>query len=143
MAIFANRHRKNRQNFGKFENRTNLRSSSNFFPKFGLAFFFVASAVRLRRKFSPTKTCVSKPEKFSLLFGFCMRAPSFSFKRKRKFFGFGSPVSFPKEPDAESQRLRRNGGGFFYILFFYTFGRPCPKPNPCADGKKELPKIDV
>jgi hypothetical protein len=43
---------------------------------------------------------------------------SFLLKRKRKFFGFGSPASFSKEPDAESHGF---GGRGFYIFLSFVF----------------------
>jgi hypothetical protein len=80
-----------------------LRSGSNFFQKSELTF-------HLRRATPPQivshDNLRSKTGKIFFSF-WIFGAPVFFFKKEGKFFGFGSPVSFPKEPDAES----RGSGG--------------------------------
>jgi len=62
------------------------------------------------------KIFVPKPEKFSLLFGFCICARPFLKKMKRKFFGFACPPleeesSFFFERTGRGvARIRRRGG---------------------------------
>jgi len=89
MAIFANRQRKNRNNFGKFDSCADLQPSSNFFPKFGLA---CLPAGRPPPRFRPQilKKFAFQNRKISLSF----RKKSGARKNKKsvgKFFNFGVP----------------------------------------------------
>jgi hypothetical protein len=86
-----------------------------------LDFIRPASARKLFQSLRP------KTEKFSLLFGFCMRADFFK-KRKRKFFWFWS---FPARLRAGGE----NGGRFRLILSFYILA--VLAPNPPMRGRQE------
>ena len=78
LAIFANRRRKNRKNFGKFDNCADLQPSSNLFPKFSLT-----SAPLPPANFE--EVCVPKLKNFPHTF-LILRARFFSFKKEREIF---------------------------------------------------------
>jgi len=119
--LFYNKSRKTpNKNPPKEVDKNNLavlaeRNSNFFCRKSGFRFLAFASAEQLRRKSFWKRFSFQNRKNFLYFSDFVFARARFFSKRKRKFFGFGSPASFLKEPDAEllgfggaEKRRRRN-----------------------------------
>jgi hypothetical protein len=84
-----------------------IKRNSNFFRRksgFRLVHAFALDFAASSRE---RKLAFQNLKNFLYFSDFLWAADFFKSKMKRKFFGFGSPASFPKEPDAKS----RGSGG--------------------------------